>query len=1475
MEAVLWKNKCILRSKHPCESKLAHQMPQLHAAYCIEEILECLAASEKDNAVSIARELLTSLAYFELDSTHPLPDFAPEYTPEASLLAVAINLVGRGLPTRAPLSVARLVLKEAWPSAVENDDAQSGEIRFMLGQATAAFQQLLVRALHVIDPRIKGPQLAQISQGWIKSHEDASPVDYPLDSKAEHRFLNEIVAARCGVGVAQALLPQASLAAILQFGTSEAVSVAKQQVGAKPGAFVGQHVDFALPLPYQASVGGLGADTAGLILEVDGLHHTSPSQVIKDSARGKAAAAAHWQTNRLPVTAFSAYDAHLSALLHCAEHHPYCKALRLNTKDALHATEAGRRAEQAMLSPLLAARVHRGLLEAVAAGILQWNQPVWRVVIVERDVPGGHLGAEAFTDQLTNLWTLAGRRGSVPKLDVTVYVTPEYEQAELHRHAAVRRIADYLPSAGVELVLDVSMLLRPRLVEPVPVLPDTRRFVIRTAGLPTTPRRFLTAPLIKYAQLTEQNPEDEYEHFEQAEPVAALRFFLRDIFRKRDFRDGQLPILTHGLRAESVLGLLPTGGGKSLTYQLAALLQPGVCLVIDPIRSLMLDQFEGLERNWINAATYFNSSVTDQAIRRRRLSQLRWGEVLFFFASPERLQIQSFREQLQEMRPEPGRVGFSFCVVDEAHCVSEWGHDFRTQYLRLGETARRFCFTYDQKPIPLYALTATASFDVLADVQRELGGSLADTTDGAAPLAVVRIRTTQRRELNYRVVEVNQADKPKRLREVLNDAPKLLKQLSAIAEQPEPPGQELPATSPPKPLPTHFRPDIFFASDGKRYPNATMRYPNAVLIFCPHKTGKKGVKTVLADVSSLDGVRAGYFTGGDGTGDAAAKQAQAVLDFQRKFVSDQLNMLVATKAFGMGIDKPNVRLTVHYCYPGSIESLVQEAGRAGRDRAVALNYILFDPKDAGVNQQFFEKSFKGRPKEARMVHELLTEISMPSTGPLRRLHQALTEVLPDEEIQVPTSIWAKNGFTRLYLKKDRDTEYGFISLPDLTISLGTAAGEVGRAVLTQAVAFIEQYAPPAARTMAAALADWLREHPDQDSKPGILPHLRDAAAQGRTPGPLVVGFTNGEASRLAQQLSADGQRDPAVLEKLIEDAAVFAHGGQEFVRDFYDKASRTLPLDGPRFTAEDSALLDRRFEYLRDEQDTYKAVHRLSLLGVIRDYTLDYGAQTLELDLNPDALSSDEECLARLARYFQRYTTPKKARELAQAARHRPKGDSVLEKAIGALLDFVYEEVAKKRQQAMAEVASACQNTPSEGLGEFFDLYFNSKYARDKYLPADTGGNGSYFDSEIVWKYLGYMLNPPDGLGKERDNVQHLRGACARMLSSNAGSNGAVLLLDGFALAFLESVKRTPNPRALADATDKLNQGFARFREQEPPLNDEQLTDFFQEYLTHVRRVDERTAELIDQLVRDSLLLAAQLDWLRNFNASFDDRSRR
>ncbi|HOU68876.1 MAG TPA: DEAD/DEAH box helicase [Paludibacteraceae bacterium] len=449
----------------------------------------------------------------------------------------------------------------------------------------------------------------------------------------------------------------------------------------------------------------------------------------------------------------------------------------------------------------------------------------------------------------------------------------------------------------------------------------------------------------------------------------AIKYFLQSIFRKTDFLQGQLDIIKHSLSLHSIIGLLPTGGGKSLTYQISVLLQPGFALIIEPIRSLMKDQFDELELLSIDSI-YINSDCNAKE-REEKMFRIMEGQALFAFVSPERMQIQDFRDTLMDMSSFDNY--FSYFIVDEAHCVSEWGHDFRPSYLRLAFNANKYCQTYDCKDITVIGLTATASFDVLTDVQRELELS----TD--RPIDIVKSDTLKRDEIVYKFIPVQ----PKNTSKPIGKALKLQKRVELVNLLKNKLEEDL------------MQVDQVIPQDYKIEGVSPNKYrisnENAIIVFCPHKHGLIGVSSKSTSSEPVKGIyeylqnelgsynkfKLGFYRGSD---EELEHDQDKMSEFQQEFKSNKINLMIATKAFGMGFNKPNVRFSIHLNYPGSIEGFAQETGRIGRDRKLALAYLLFSEYiidghsiDIEVPNFLHETNFLGQTVELECSKKIMRD----------------------------------------------------------------------------------------------------------------------------------------------------------------------------------------------------------------------------------------------------------------------------------------------------------------------------------------------------------------------------------------------------------------------------------------------------------------------------------------------------------------------
>lgn len=627
------------------------------------------------------------------------------------------------------------------------------------------------------------------------------------------------------------------------------------------------------------------------------------------------------------------------------------------------------------------ARIQKIFVEALISERLDRNKQEWSILVVEDNTEIAKIAFEDFYETYHNL----------------IAITKDYEGMTLpFLHLDTQNTA----SSGIEYdaVFDVSV---DRMCDAKNVAFSKYKalnncyFIVRSSERAYGKRILYTTERIKYKPFVEKNSHGIYENIENN--CSKLRYFLHLIFRKDDFRPGQLPILSRALQLKSVIGLLPTGGGKSLTYQLAAMLQPAVTLVVDPLKGLMKDQYDGLKKTGIDCISYINSDITQNfAEARKREASLTGSQVQIMFLSPERLSIYRFRELLRSMRE--SEIYFAYGVIDEVHCVSEWGHDFRLAYLHLGRNLFNYVLPKriegEDNHISLFGLTATASFDVLADVQRELSGSNAYSLDDDA---IVRYENTNRLELQYYVYEVDAKDiqkskdvdrlKEETLKKVIDDVTKKIIEIqddNAVEKIKDRFVARENMTD------SHIidnirNTDLSMDVESNWYNQSNT--DSASIVFCLRANREQKI-TVFNSVPTVNntllhnGFRSiSTYKGGDDT------------ECQEAFLNGETNIMVATKAFGMGIDKSNVRMTFHLNYPGSLESFVQEAGRAGRDKKMALATIMYSPKKFWVknvktnewnefsadyinNKFFYDSNFLGEDFELYIIDLLINNLQV-------------------------------------------------------------------------------------------------------------------------------------------------------------------------------------------------------------------------------------------------------------------------------------------------------------------------------------------------------------------------------------------------------------------------------------------------------------------------------------------------------------------
>lgn len=346
--------------------------------------------------------------------------------------------------------------------------------------------------------------------------------------------------------------------------------------------------------------------------------------------------------------------------------------------------------------------------------------------------------------------------------------------------------------------------------------------------------------------------------------ASVYKDILKQYWGYDSFRGIQEDIICSIGNGQDTLGLMPTGGGKSITFQVPALAKPGLCLVVTPLIALMKDQVQNLKSRGIKATAVYSGMTREEIVI--TLENCIFGDYKFLYISPERLDTEIFRTKLKSMN-------VSMITVDESHCISQWGYDFRPAYLKISQIRELL------PGVPVLALTATATPEVVDDIQKQLGFSTPN---------VFRM-SFERKNLAYIV------------RRTDNKAEELLHILQSVTG-------------------------------------------SAIVYTRSRKRTKE-----TAQWLNTNGISATFYHAGLSNNDKDTRQ--------KSWVSGQQRVMVATNAFGMGIDKPDVRLVVHIDMPDSPEAYFQEAGRAGRDGLKAYAVLLYAKTDKGIMSKRIADTF--------------------------------------------------------------------------------------------------------------------------------------------------------------------------------------------------------------------------------------------------------------------------------------------------------------------------------------------------------------------------------------------------------------------------------------------------------------------------------------------------------------------------------------
>jgi ATP-dependent DNA helicase RecQ len=1462
---------------------------QFKAGYIADSIAEVITDTKatltknnvaEQNKLLQINGLLQHVSSFEVEFPY---EHKPDYHNLNPVLATINNIITRGLPTRLPVCIEKLF------SEIGLTEPNKDEFEFNFPNSIKEINfETIFELLHILEPKL---EINNSNYGG------------ELGSNLEWKFIKN------NPFIAQILQSQRDFSTI------------NKQLGG------GRTVDFSFTSPY------LYWDNAkkcfknqGRIFEVDGPHHLLTEYKYYDLKRDDLATAEDIETFRFNAEAIHNQDFNYENLIGKEIYSIFSKNYNREIKDFL--------SEYSLLFiPLAVARIQKTIIEFLISNPNEFEKEEIKISIIERDLPCGAIAIKSLQEMFENINAILELEDKLilPKINLTIFENKNWViDKKLHLDYKVEYSNVNFNSANFDIVIDHSILRRSNIYKEIDFNCENA-IKIRSSHYFDTKngRKIYCANLLNYKSLVEKKDDGSYIPISEYEKN--INFFIQNIFRKVSFREGQLPIISRALQQKPVIGLLPTGGGKSLTFQLPTFLQPGLCLVVDPIKSLMEDQVRVLKENWIDCCEFINSNDKREE-KAKKLIDFRLGETMFLFISPERFVMEDFRNIISKIDVSKFGLGFSYCVIDEVHCVSEWGHDFRSTYLMLGKNAQLFSSikgsTFEQrksnpnneniKRVSLIGLTATASFDVLADIERELQIKHDDVAG-----AIIMIENTVRPELFFRIIDVTGKD---RIAELNKDFKNVGKNLSRInteetleqslihhyvefenldygvkdeqigkyiikEEAVSFIGEEL----------QKLKIDEKYLEKNKHENLLENLTQNDLcsIVFCAVKGEKlnatggwaneNGVRYVH---SQLDSDTKGFFFASDND-NISDEVHQHFIDF----TTDKKKHIVCTKAFGMGIDKKDIRSTYHYFYSGSLESLVQEAGRSGRDKKISeanilistSKYIKFDVysffkaynENTLLKNSFTRKALRQAFEEKwNNAINNFEKISFHTIGEIEKVIDILDFSLlrRDGTKYNILSTQTIEKLKVLILEKDLNNNYKFIvekfsdrDIHNFFHSMSFKGVDTEKSQLLNLFK-IKEFQISQGQLIDIAEQDTLINE-FETCETDQFKFIITAEKRYAEPSLKICELLNVKPN--------DRPRFPnKTFKEIIQDAYKYSHDFQDFL--FILEENNVKDLNSIDQITRDRLL----FVYSRDREtanDTGRLIYRMHSMGFLEDYMIDFKMDNL-YTCTFRKYSNIENYVSIIKEYLKRYlseqTVIKKIKELENRFSDSTLIQNILE-CLYFLAEFSYKEIASKRTRATDEIENILNTSVTNTaystnwyeqniyIKEQIYFYFNAKYARigfkingEPFSLLDDYKDEEKSKEDILEKYLNvFRLD-----GAEQNNYKHMMGSCKKILRSLSDSDLRKEWLLRLLKAF--SMYAVNNASYISEANAELELGFINlYKDEIFHKNDYEIIEpIFESYFKILEKnIDPKNSSFEDiKEIRKKILFIMQTKGIEN-----------
>ena len=1281
---------------------------QLQAGYILEGLPGLFSGSQRDNVESLIR----NLSYFDLE--HKGEELT--HKTEDPVVYVVHNILTRGLPTIAPTFIEEIISA----TFLNTKKSIDGQGRFRYDFINDELKDEIYRALHIVDPRLGLKDLEKVYK-----FEDDDEADL------KKKFVFETLPAYIGEYIVQLLGINRSFGSILKHYSLAKYYEAKRKV------LLDKIVDFVLEVPYAET-----NQFRGLAIEIE-KKLLDDEQILDLDQRSWFLTQIGWgEIFYLKQSDFYSNTVDYSRLQEFS-YNQFFEYIRKNYERPLYSNSYGLDALQIALTPFEVARIQRVIVEYILTGILDLEAKEWNIAVIERDVPGAFLAVQDLQMRFNYLFQLSGRGRKLPEIRLEVFYPEEFESAALNilYQGDKFLIDEFDKKKNYDLVIDSSILRYSGLDRKTIKTAAKNVAIVRSSRYIDSRRFFLTSEPIKYKPfvIEETLSKDEIVRVEKIRE--SFFYFVKNIFRRESLSDVQTRTLSSIFSGNNTLANFPFTGEKTLLYQIAAFLQPGLTLVLEPLLVSMFDQVERMKTFRIDAIASCCLNYGDVYSLQDQRERVTSGGALFVFATGEDLHTNDLRQIFKALKKK--QIYFTLVVVDQAEFMSPWSTSFNYAYYTVNQNIEKF-LPY-QKPPYVMALSSGMDYDAQTDVLWFLNIYEKNVISAAFDL--------QNLEFKFHNIVDQQSQDQNSIDTQLIENQKI------------------------------------------EYVSNNDLLDSGSLVFS-HNASEVYNKLSQSNID-LD---MGLFAEQPKTEFFSLVPYQSRIAYQNfnQFRNGEYDVLVANRNIAYGLDKKDIRSLVLMSLPTGMEDFARLLHRVGRDLDEAEVNVLLSRKQVVFDERkyissghevteirqsrqvFYEQlvalsvlgSYRGNlMKDLLLADEILNTLT-PSDDTL--------ETLLIRRINQVFGVWVYFDYqpmespTMLYIYENGDL-LGIIDFENNTVD--NQASALRRELAESLLTFLDSEI----RSFVSRPGDIFLIIKDKLSHPAVSLLNKLVSMNEGESASVTIDFTNNVAGELAALLGKD-KISNIDIDQLYQQAADF-NSFKDFLSQFVEK----------RVIRKNEEKIKVLYNSMRAFWDTYRMVYYLVVIGVVDDYLIDFRNQQFVIQLRK---LSEDQYINRIYKRISAFVSREKAMEVFQKV---PGffGDSFVHKVLNYWINFEYSYIRSRSDESLAELTKlmgALLKTEDQKTSKFIlSHYFEAKYILDLREHRDI-------EKENWIKIIDYFIQK---VGIFKSNLKHLYRTAEILLQENRRDYVA-LMLRGWA-GLLVSSDNDSLSNALDDIAMSLN----------------------------------------------------------------------